>query len=145
MTLTIPTRPGWWWRKAAFSPVRVAENVRIYGGGWLALGWYNDLNKRWESVTDDGRWVHLVPTPEEITDREAEMERLTAVAACGSLRGMLVAASILVAAGEDSCARELLSACGIRTQEKLAAESARAGLDGVDENRLMKLVEGPNA
>lgn len=64
--------PWWWWRTRGAS----AEVVRVFqmargGLGFEPMG-YTDL----VSVTDDGRWLCPVPTPDDIAARDAEVAAL---------------------------------------------------------------------
>lgn len=143
MNAAVPTGPGRW-----------------YHGGEIVDAYWSSRRKgasMWAHpiaggeafrVTDDGLWLCPVPTPDDIAARDAEVAGLRAELAglrekadASFSHGFLVAAPNVAHMGEDSIAEELLRANGIRTQEDLAAESGRVGLDGVDENRLMSLVE----
>jgi len=90
----VPTEPGWWWRElpsGAQVAVRISEHDELfYIGHGDGLPW---------PVTDDGRWLAPVLTPDEAATLRARAE--AAEAACERMRAVLLA----LADGYDECER----------------------------------------
>lgn len=67
----VPTKPGWWWRRAARGAERFTAPVDYYAIGEVPkLCWRDDVGEQWLPVEADGRWIREIPSPERLAALE---------------------------------------------------------------------------